>query len=272
MRQILIIIFTLSITISYGQEKLSKKERKVIADSIMAEGVKLHNYEKSTWKSTDLVEENNGLLSQVGGYLTYEKDEYFKTVYFDQNYENVIADISYSEKFKKPEYESYDKRPVTKDEKRLTWVKDKIIENALNDSLPIIIPEKTNLNLILFPENDDFKLYVLTGPIEGNVVPFGNDYLIRAKPNGEIIEFTKFHTQYLPMELPDNYKSMGIKGGMHSHIETTPFITATDICNFMLYGELYGMKEYSIVGRYPAKLNIKKRTLVINNEGDFNFD
>ena len=272
MKKLLLLLLILITSIGFSQEKISKKERKIIADSILNEGIKLYNYEKSAWESTDLVKEKNGLLEQVGGYLTYENQGKFRTVYYDKVYQNVIAEFDYSDKFKKPDSKNYEIRSISKYESRLNWIKDKIIENAMNDSLPIIIPEKTNLNLILFPETDYYKLYVLTGPTEGNALPFGNDYLITAKSNGEIIEFKKFHSRYLPMDLPANFKQMGIKGGMHSHIKTTPHITATDICIFLLYGELYGINEYTVIGQYPAKIFRKKRKLIINNEGNFEFD
>jgi hypothetical protein len=181
MKKLLLLFLILISSTGYSQEKLSKKERKFIADSILNEGVKLYNYEKSAWESTDLAKEKNGLLEQVGGYLTYENQGKFRTVYYDKVYQNVIAEFDYSDKFKKPDSKNYEVRPISKYESRLNWVKDKIIENAMNNSLPIIIPEKTNLNLILFPETDYYKLYVLTGLTEGNALPFGNDYLITAK-------------------------------------------------------------------------------------------
>jgi hypothetical protein len=83
------------------------------------------------------------------------------------------------------------------------------------------------------------------GTYKSGIIPFGNDYLFKADYSGNIVEWKKFHSRLIPaqMEIPESGK---IISAMHSHLRTTPHITATDICTFRLYAEFSKIKSFIV--------------------------
>jgi hypothetical protein len=60
-----------------------------------------------------------------------------------------------------------------------------------------------------------------------------------------------------------------VVSAIHSHLKTTPYITATDICTFRLYGELCEMDEFSVyspaLGKY-FKYRLKENKIEIEEK------
>ena len=44
-----------------------------------------------------------------------------------------------------------------------------------------------------------------------------------------------------------------VTGITHSHLRAEPFISATDICTFKLYGNMYGLKQFKV---YSPELSL----------------
>ena len=84
------------------------------------------------------------------------------------------------------------------------------------------------------------------GTTENGIIPFGSDYLFKTNSDGKISEWKKFHSRMIPAYAkgPNGEK---VISAIHSHLKSTPYITATDICTFRLYGELCGMKEFMVL-------------------------
>lgn len=221
-------------------------------DSILAEGNLLFQYEKAAWVSTDLAMENRTLKKEYGGFFVYQDEDEMKVIILEKKTDNCIAEYIFSDEFNNPKIVKTEKRGLSKREKGLIKIRE-IIINALSDKkYGITIPEGFSPNFILIPTEEGYKMYMIMGTSQNDVIPFGNDYLFITNKKGEIENWHKFHTRIIPGMT--SYDGSTVIEMTHSHIKTTPLITATDICTFMLYAPLYGVEKFSVyssaVGRY----------------------
>ena len=93
--------------------------------------------------------------------------------------------------------------------------------------------------------NDNLiRLYILQGTVQPNTIPFGNDYSIDFDNNGNALCFRKYHNSLIAIKTVD-VEGQQIKSVVHSHLRDNPYITPTDVCNFLLYRG--GLKENHIL-------------------------
>jgi len=246
MKYVIAFLFSVSFICSYGQDiQYTNDELNLKLDSIMKEANLLYRYERSSWVSTDLAMANNKLKENFGGFLTYKNKDSIKTIILDKEQKICIAEFIFTDDLKKPTNEIVSERKLTQQETKLHEIKNAMIEDLSDPKYEITVPEGFSFNLILIPENDGYKLYIITGTSQTNVIPFGNDYLFYTNKKGIIQSWKKFHSRLIPQNTtaPNGGK---VVQAMHSHLRTTPLISATDICTFKLYGGLYDINEFSV--------------------------
>ena len=254
---ILVLVSLLSSNVLAQQLKISESELKEKLDSILHEGNLLYKYEKAAWISNELAFKNPTVKAEFHGYLTYEEQSEIKSIILAENLQTCIAEYTFEDNFDQPKYVKIEKREVSDKEKTLIEVRQKILENILDDGkYEVSVPKGGyNLNFILLPFADKYKLYMITGTTEPNVVPFGNDYIFIADENGEIESWHKFHSQLIPSPTitggnnsrKNNAKSNKVTGLIHTHLPSTPLMTATDICTFLLYAPIYDLKTLTVL-------------------------
>lgn len=250
-----IIIFNLilfAINTAAQDKKYSELEIKTKLDSILTEADLLYRYEKSSWTSTDLALANKKTKKEFGRYLTYDSNDTIKTIIIDKELQNCIAEfVSINENGNN----SFSTRPLSAKENELLKVEHQIKSQLDNPKYQVTVPEGFSLNMILLPQPNGYKFYIITGTAKSDVIPFGNDYLFETDKQGTIKNYKKFHSRLLAIEtkIPNGGK---ISMVTHSHLKTNPFISATDICTFKLYGKLYDVSDLSIyspaIGKYFA--------------------
>jgi len=253
MKKISLLVLSLFSSILLAQKiELSENELNNRLDSILTEGNLLYKYEKSAWISTDLAFENPTVKAEFYGYLTYEEQGEIKTIILGEKHQTCIAEYVFKNNFNKPKSEKIEKRELSDKEKTLIEIREKILENIYENKYEVTVPEGYKLNLILLPFADKYKLYMITGTTQNNEIPFGNDYIFIADKNGKIESWHKFHSRLIPTYTMMNGNK--VEESIHSHLMTTPLITATDICTFMLYAPLYGIDAFSVyspaIGKY----------------------
>jgi hypothetical protein len=255
-----VVLFSFSSILLAQKIKIPKNELKRQLDSILNEGNLLYKYEKSAWIATDLVLENPIVKAEFNYCFTYEEQETIKTIILDKEL-NCIAEYIFEKQFDKPEFIKIEKRELSNKEKILIDIRKTIIENIISEyGNEVGAPDDYNLNLILLPFADKYKLYITTGTVEPNVIPFGNDYIFIADKNGEIENWHKFHSILIPSyTVLGEYKVTRLG---HTHLKSTPLITATDICTFMLYAPLYEIDVFSVYS--PAIKKTMKYSLTKN--------
>ena len=264
---ILILLFSLSI-LGKAQNELSKKQIEEKTDSILIEGNLLYKYERAAWISFDLAMEEESIKLDYGGYITYQDGDSIKTTILDKENKFCIFELTFIKDFNKPTNENLTRRKLTENEEKLLYIKNKIIDEIIEKKYEVGCPEGYSLNKILIPNNKGYKLYIITGTSQSQIIPFGNDYLFYADENGNITSWKKFHSRLISTQTvgPSGEE---VRGLTHSHLRAEPFISATDICTFKLYGVLYNIDEFSV---YSPELSIyfiynsKKDTIKIEDK------
>lgn len=226
-------------------QRISISDKKLVekCDSILAEANLLYQYERMAWTSTDLVREKQELINEVSSYIVYSSADTLKAVFINGEMESIY-ELSYLPSA--DEYLEDDlKRPLTEQETDLFLIRNTILEEALSEKYEVVTYDGYSLNVILLPFKKDYKLYILTGTGQRNIIPFTNDYLFIADRKGKVKSFRKFHSAFLPAQIimPDGSRVVEVT---HSHLASEPFISATDICTFKLYAPLYNVDHFGV--------------------------
>jgi hypothetical protein len=234
------------------QIEMSDSELNAKLDSVLVEATLLYKYEKASWVSTDLALENLYVKSFFHSYLTYEDDGKIITIIIGRDFQTCIAEYIYENDFDNPKSSKIENRPLSAKENELIEVRDNIIKNISKRKYGISVPHGFSLNFILLPFHDGYKFYIITGTSQHNVIPFGNDFIFYTNKTGKIKSWKKFHSGLIPAYTM--YGDAKVTEMTHSHLRTTPLITATDICTFMLYAPLYEIDSFSVyspaLGKY----------------------
>lgn len=264
MKKILSLILVSTIaTVIYAQKiEISEAELQIKFDSIVAEGDLLYRYERAAWVSTDLIMNERELRKDFAGFFVYEDKREIKALIQGRKAQNCISEYVFESDFNTPKLEKHETREFTAREKHLMEIKSKILEQISDRKYEVTIPNDYSPNFILLPNGDKFRLYIIMGTTQRDVVPFGNDYVFFTDEKGNIESWQKFHSRIIPGYTKMNGEK--VISFIHSHLRTTPFITSTDICTFRLYAPLYDIKEFSVyspaIGKY-MKYDLKENKI-----------
>ncbi len=260
-----IILFTVILSPAKAQEEPVK----AILDSILNEAGLMYAYEKAVWHSTDLLMTDRKIKEVYGGYVVRHSADSVFVSYVSKNKVDCIAYYVFTmADLVNPCIVSKDVKPLQETEKGLFDIKQKMISQMLDSKYNISIPDGFSPNFVFFKEDSIFKLYMIMGTSESGVIPFGNDYVFWGDAEGNITDWKKFHSRMVPAYSKGPHDEQ-VRSVIHSHLKTTPYITATDICTFRLYGELCGLDEFSVyctaTGKYYKYL-LKTNTIEVNDD------
>lgn len=206
-------------------------------DSIVNEAWQLYYSERTNWIASDLVLESHS-MDELGGSISWQpNDSVWAVAFLDKERNNCVFEYQYNIVTK--EVLSLDSlRPATEMELAELERKDKIINRAVEkygDSLYFASQSFGSPNIDIVRINDDLtRLYIIQGTILDNVIPFGNDYSIDFDKDLNPIAFRKYHNSLLALRTKTE-DGGDVESIRHSHLTNNPFITPTDICNFLLY-------------------------------------
>ena len=243
--------------------EMSETELKTQLDSVLAEGYLLYKHEKAAWISTDLAMKNRTIKRNYLAYLAYDEQEEVRVIIIGKNL-NCIAEYSFENDFSKPKSTKIENREFSDKERKLIEIREKILNNVSDRKYEISVPDGYSLNFILIPCAEKYKFYIITGTSQKDVIPFGNDWIFITDENGEVESWHKFHSRLIP-----GYTKMNghkVREMMHSHLRTTPLMTATDIATFMLYAPLYGIDAFSVYSPALSKTmtyNLKDNEITV---------
>lgn len=247
MKNLKLFLFISLITLgcSFAQNENELLQSKL--DSIIEEANILFNYEKVAWNATDLMMTNHSLRQKYGGYIIYHNKDTLFATFINKNLKDRIALYTFTtDDLDKPLNTDLQSIPLSTREKKLLDVKIRMLEQLSDKKYKVGFPEGYSPNLVLLEKNSGYKLYILMGTTQSDIIPFGNDFLFESDLEGNILSWRKFHSRVIPAqtEMPGKGR---IVSAVHSHLKTTPYITATDICTFRLYGPLFEMKEFMVL-------------------------
>ena len=211
-----------------------------INDSIYNEGYKLYTYEKAAWIGTDMFMEHCKYKDEFEGVIVYEAtDGKLHCISYDKFHLQCLLDYTYDENNTYSDV----KRPLTEYEAKLIDMRLKMKKKCLETNM-INVMECMNTDLIPLP-NNCYRMYWLTGTTKENLVPMGNDYSFDFDENLNIIKKTKYHNSFIPSGWPEG---KSVNSVMHSHLEDNPYMTPTDVCNYLLYArDCYKINDFQVI-------------------------
>ncbi|MDO3641423.1 hypothetical protein [Mucilaginibacter sp. L3T2-6] len=250
--------------------KAQKNELAKIADSIKAEGEMLYRSEWASGHATAIFKlkyPTKKLLS--GGYLSYETKKGLTTIFFSTNEDPVVvATVKFRNGLDLSNY-SIDTitRKFTENEKEFYTIRAEAAKDVLNDPL-FQFYDHTSLNLIPVIKGGEKRVYVITAQTSPNEVLLGNDYLITFDKDNNIIKKTKLHNNLIPLGTGGEDP---IKASSHQHLgETSPFITATDVCAFKMWkGKTTWVISFVSSIRYVSAWHFQDEFLEILTQDEF---
>ncbi|AFD07872.1 hypothetical protein [Solitalea canadensis] len=224
---------------------------KKVTSAIVDEGKALYRSEMASWYGTDIFFENfKDKTANFGGYFSYDEENITKCVFVSKGEKpTVLATISFDSTFSVENAKVIGKdRALSSREQQYFALRKKAIETLDADTL-FKSYSNTSLNLIPLIRNGQKKVFILTGPKVNGVVIFGNDYLISFDENNKVTEKKSLHKNIIPINFkPDEEHNVELS--MHSHLpETGDYITSTDICTLMLYGNFAKWKQHLVMSK-----------------------
>ncbi|HEY9363067.1 MAG TPA: hypothetical protein VIQ00_07395 [Chitinophagaceae bacterium] len=247
MNKATLLLSTLISISAFGQDNLA-----TLTKPIVDEGKRLYKSEMASWYGTDIFVENYKERANIGGYFSYTENEISKCIFFSKgDTPKVIGTISFDSTYntKTAKTEIFE-REFTKLESDLYTIR-KIALVTINSDTLFKTYKNTNLNLVPLIDNDERKVYVLTGPEQNGVVIFGNDYLLMFDTANNLVTKKPLHKNIITINYGSKeLEGKEIEGTIHTHLpETGDFITATDICTLMLYKKFTKWKQHNVVSK-----------------------
>lgn len=236
-------------------------------EAILREGLALYQSERAAWAATDLMLAITVDRSQLGGYLTYFRGDSVCTIFWNKESAGQVGTpLVASYIFPRQDVRVGTSRfqplgAFSATEARLFSVRQAALA-SLNANRPEFpVPANTSLNLDLLDGPEGTRVYVLTGPQQGGLVPIGNDHLLTFDPAGKLTTTERLHNTYLPLSW--EVSKSPVKEMFHSHLAAHPYITATDICNVLLYRPPSCTQHVVIGQEYVSVFDLEKQQLVI---------
>jgi hypothetical protein len=250
--------------LSFAQDERAGLDR--ITDSLMAEGKTLYRSEWTSWYGTDAFMAKCPQKKELsGGYFSYETEQNLVNIFFSRDDNpKVIATITFQKDFNTENYMlDTTVRKFTGTEQKYFDIRKAAVDYMKTDTI-FKGYKNTTLNLVPIIENNEKKLYVLTGTDLHGVVIFGNDYLMYFDNNNLVTSARPLHKNIIPVySKSDSGKTQ--KETFHIHLSPTDeFITATDICTLMLYEKLTTWETHFVRSKnYVSIWDCKTNQLVI---------
>lgn len=249
-------VLTLSPVVAvFGQEqparmKVPSAERmQAINDSILEEGLRLYAYERVQWEAADsLMRYGTAHLDQIDGSAMLARDEHtWSFVYVSMARREVLFEYIYDVSSAAGKW-SAEVRGITPAEERMARVSLMARSTAIREKGDSIrVGSTSGLNWDCIPvEGGGYRLYLLRGTSVRNVQPFGDDYSFDFDADLNLTSWRRYHRTYMEISVFEGGKK--VEGFVHSHTDMTPYITPTDIANFMLYGhDLFGFRQMYVM-------------------------
>ncbi|KAA0126728.1 hypothetical protein FY557_16260 [Chryseobacterium sp. SN22] len=256
---VLVVLLSFSVK-AQNTEKLSKE--------INDEGIALYRSEMASWNGTDIFIENYKNRENIGGYFSYLDKDIPKCIFFSKD-EKVIGTISFPANYNPKDAKlDLNERDFTLQETEYFTIRQNALKKIKNDTI-FTVYKDTSFNIVPLIRNKVSKVYVLTGHSDGNVVVFGNDYLITFDHNNEVKNVEKLHNSMIVQKINDEKTGQTVSG-VHSHvIENWQTITPTDICTLMLYQNFTGWEGYTTVSKKFVSIWNSNNNLVIMKTENF---
>jgi hypothetical protein len=166
----------LSLLLLISVSTIAQDDLSALTKPIVDEGKQLYKSEMASWYGTDLFLEKHKDQSTIGGYFSYIDNGVAKCIFFSKaDQPKVIGTISFDSTYNlKKAMLDMAERDFTNTENDLYVIRKNALAAVNSDTL-FKTYKNSNLNLIPLINNNEKKVYILTGPEQSGVVILGND-------------------------------------------------------------------------------------------------
>ena len=244
-RSILFVLLFLAVSTGWAQGPTKEMIEKAgvitdALDSICTEGYNLYVAEYVNWVSSDSLLAHYRVDEIGNSFIWQPTNNTWSVVFMDKEQKNCIFEFRYDLNNKKQTV-SYDSRPISENERGILEKKKLMLKNAIEqygDSLRYN-PDygRPNFDFVRIDANTT-RMYMLQGVERSGIIPFGNDFSFDFDNDCNVKAFRRYHRSFIPV-------SNEGETAFHSHLKDNPYITPTDICNFLLYHG--NMKETAVL-------------------------
>jgi hypothetical protein len=229
----------------FAQTSMTQVEMKSKLDSILLESEILYRYEKSAISAITFATSDKKLRNNFIEVFTYTEGDTVKAIILSKDRKMCLSELSFCSDYALAKTKNVNARILSEKELRLLTIRQMIFNDISKKGYEIKGLQDYELHSILIPADKGYKLYIVTATYDKDMIPYGNDYLFNADRNGTVTSYEKFHSRLIPT--PTKYNGNKVVSSMHTHLETTPFITATDICTFRIYGAMCGQQYFEVL-------------------------
>lgn len=260
-----IIIFTLTIL-----SQFSLSAQKPDSDKILEDGIYLYNLETASWMATeDMIANYGSLTAELNGYLSYEMDDYkICTIFYGAAPQNTIM-LRYifdMEDIYNTTVEEANSEPTKKEKELINLRSNALSQIATNKGQFFSFYENTEFNLIPIITDEERKVYIITAPLEPDIILLGNDYLLIYDKKNKLKSKTKLHNSLITLQT----ETPRAVASMHTHI-ISDFIDPTDICTLLLYREYTNWRQHYVINKkYVSVFDLDEVSLVIMTREEWN--
>ncbi len=238
------------------------------SEKILKEGKMLYRLEKAAWFGTDYFRAYfKDKKDSIGGYLSYiDKNENVVNLFFSRYDSSQVLARFYFDSIpqKLPKKTDVFYTRAFTNELALIKIRQDVLRRIRMDKDDFYhIYPNSSLNLIPIINEDEQKVYILTGPNNADSVLIGNDYLVFYDEDLEFSKQVKLHNSIIPLQSKSTDKTKAIEITVHSHV-LDDFITATDICTLLLYKDFVEWNTHYVISEnYVSLFNLKNESLMI---------
>ncbi|MGV4332305.1 hypothetical protein [Ornithobacterium rhinotracheale] len=251
MKNLYYFLFILFGFLSVFAQKRDTRTFQQIGDSIVREADLLYRYDRAFFRTNDSINYLRSLLKNAGEILCYQRNDSIIALITDAKIPNkVLASFDFAYAEDAPNINLHE-RYMNAEESNFLDMKHKIMAQVQNNYdiaqmekgqyyNPVFIPFKEKIKGVPMQL---YKLYLLTENQERNHIPFGQDYLFYANPEGKVIynlQFNTFNPVPVTQEIVD--KSLVAL----AYPEREPYLLPTDVMLFKKYGRFFKLNTLKV--------------------------
>lgn len=230
-------------------------------DAIVAEGFELFHLQLAAWQASDAVLGEVADL-EVDAYFTYRDGDSLRTVYYMRAQpEQVVGEVAFDEDAniasKRMQWRG---RPRSPREQALMLMREHVLLAIAADKKGYFRTyPATGTNILLLPGAKPVA-YLLTLPMEPGVVLIGNDYKFEFDAAGKVANYKRLHADLRSIPTTEDAEASA-----HAHQKgESPYMTATDICTLLLYGQNTTWHHHMVVHpKFVSTWSLDERTLLV---------
>jgi hypothetical protein len=244
MKKNLIYIIVLFLCINtFSQESINSQEL-----SIKIEGLKLYQSQMAFWSgSSILFSKLKEIDSLSSGFFSYSDNNVNKFIVFAGEFDaKIITTITFDSTFN-PNFAKIDTttREFTQSEYNFFMLQQKAVKEIYSNTFIKPAP-CSSLNIVPVIDENGKRVYIISEPNTDSLFIFGNDYLLTFDKDNNLISKKKIHDKVTIINSKDINKNTDITTTHNHSVETGEFMTPTDVCLLMIYGNYTKWKQHIV--------------------------